>query len=96
MILQHHERLDGSGYPNGLVGDAILVGSRILAVADVISAMTEHRPYRPALGFDAAVAELEANSGRLYDPAIVHCCLRLFRDQRMPLKPATAGGPFVS
>ncbi len=96
MILQHHERLDGSGYPNGLVGDAILVGSRILAVADVISAMTEHRPYRPALGFDAAVAELEANSGRLYDPAIVNCCLRLFRDQRMPLKPATAGGPFVS
>ncbi|MGO9343929.1 MAG: HD domain-containing phosphohydrolase [Acidimicrobiales bacterium] len=96
MILQHHERLDGSGYPNGLVGDAILVGSRIVAVADVISAMTEHRPYRPALGFASAVSELENNSGRLYDPAIVDCCLRLFRDQQIPLKPDTAHGPFVS
>ena len=85
MIRQHHERLDGSGYPNGLVGDAILMGSRILTVADVVSAMSGHRPYRPALGLDVALAELEANSRRLYDPTVVDACLRLFRKQRLRL-----------
>jgi len=85
MILQHHERLDGSGYPNGLMGSAILTGSRILAVADVVSAMSEHRPYRPARGLDAALAELEVNSGRLYDPKVVDACAHLFREQRLQL-----------
>lgn len=80
MILQHHERLDGSGYPNGLKGSAILMGSRILAVADVISAMSAHRPYRPAKGVDSALIEIEVNRGLLYDPAVVDACLRLFRE----------------
>ncbi len=78
MILQHHERLDGSGYPRGLRGDDILLGSRIIAVADVISAMSAHRPYRPAVGLAAALAEVESNRGRLYDPRVVDACLHLF------------------
>ncbi len=79
MILQHHERLDGSGYPNGLTGPDILLGSRILAVADVISSMSEHRPYRPALGLSSALIELETNRGRLFDPEVVDAALRLVR-----------------
>ncbi len=79
MILQHHERLDGSGYPNGLAGSEILLGSRIISVADVISAMSAHRPYRPALGLGAALDELKANRNRLYDPDVVDTSLRLFQ-----------------
>jgi HD-GYP domain-containing protein (c-di-GMP phosphodiesterase class II) len=82
MILQRHERLDGSGYPYGLKGDAILVGARILAVADVVEAMIEHRPYRAALGPDAALAEIDAEKGTLYDPAAVDVCRALFREHR--------------
>ena len=67
MVLQHHERLDGSGYPNGVKAGDILLGSRIVAVADVVSAMSSHRPYRPALGLAVALDELQVNSGRLYD-----------------------------
>lgn len=78
-ILQHHERLDGSGYPRGLAADAIIVEARILAVADVTEAITAHRPYRPAVGLDAALAEIEAGKGRLYDPAAVDACIALFR-----------------
>ncbi len=78
-ILQHHERLDGSGYPDGIKGDAILVAARILAVADVVEAMSSHRPYRPALGNDAALEEIESKKGKLYDPRVVDACLRLFR-----------------
>jgi len=85
MILQHHERLDGSGYPSGLTGGDILIGSRILAVADVISAMAAHRPYRPALGIGPALAEIEAHRGDLFDPAAVDACLRLARAERLPL-----------
>jgi len=85
MILQHHERLDGSGYPNGLKGGAILIGSRIIAVADVVSAMSAHRPYRPAKGFAAALTEIEANRGLLYDPVVVDACLRLFRERDFQL-----------
>lgn len=85
MILQHHERLDGSGYPRGLAGDAILPGTLILSVADVVSAMSSHRPFRPALGRDAALAELEANRGRLYGPDAVDACLRLYRERQLPL-----------
>jgi PAS domain S-box-containing protein/putative nucleotidyltransferase with HDIG domain len=80
MILQHHERMDGSGYPNGLKAPDILLEARIIAVADVIEAMMSHRPYRAALGVDAAMREIEANRGTKYDPEVVHACLSLFRD----------------
>ncbi len=81
MILEHHERMDGSGYPNGSRGDALLRESRILAVADVVEAISSHRPYRPALGIGAALKEIEANRGVLYDPAVVDACRTLFRDK---------------
>ena len=80
-VLQHHERLDGSGYPHGLRGDAICMEARILAVADVVEAMASHRPYRPALGVEKALAEIEAQAGELFDPAVVASCLRLFREK---------------
>lgn len=81
MILQHHERIDGSGYPQGLKGDAIILEARILAVADVVEAITAHRPYRPALGIDIALEELEKNRETLYDPDVVDACLHLVRDK---------------
>ena len=80
-VLQHHERLDGSGYPRGLVAEAVIVEARILAVADVTEAIMAHRPYRPALGLDAALAEIESGKGRLYDPAAVDACIVLFRNK---------------
>ena len=80
-ILQHHERLDGSGYPNHLKGEAITMEGRILGVADVVDAMQSHRPYRPALGLEAALAEIEAGKGRLYDAAVVDACTVLFRQK---------------
>lgn len=79
MILQHHERLDGSGYPRGLSGGQILLEARIIAVADVVEAMSSHRPYRPALGIDAALEEIEKNRGIKYDGDVVDACLTLFR-----------------
>jgi putative two-component system response regulator len=88
MILQHHERLDGSGYPNGERGDAILIESRILAVADVVEAMASHRPYRPALGIDKALDEIRKGRGRLYDPDVVDICLRLFNENGYRLPPS--------
>jgi PAS domain S-box-containing protein/putative nucleotidyltransferase with HDIG domain len=81
IILQHHERLDGSGYPQGLTGGDILLEARILGVADVVEAMAHHRPYRPALGIEAALQELDRGKGTLYDPRVVDACLRLFREQ---------------
>ncbi|HQH01111.1 MAG TPA: HD-GYP domain-containing protein, partial [Smithellaceae bacterium] len=81
MIIEHHERMDGSGYPNGLTGDKILPESRILAVADVVEAMATHRPYRPSLGLEKALDEIAKNRGRLYDPEVVDACLRLFREK---------------
>ena len=81
FVLQHHERMDGSGYPNGLKGDDILLEARILAVADVVEAMSSHRPYRAGLGVVTALAEIEKNRGRLYDPAVVDATLRLFREK---------------
>lgn len=80
-VRQHHERLDGSGYPQGLRGEGILLEARILAVADVVEAMASHRPYREALGLEKALAEIETGKGRLYDPRVVDGCLRLFRDR---------------
>jgi HD-GYP domain-containing protein (c-di-GMP phosphodiesterase class II) len=82
MILQHHERLDGSGYPNGLGRDGdVILEARILAVADVVDAMVSHRPYRAAIGLEAALDEIERNRGVLYDEAVVDSCLRLFRER---------------
>ena len=83
---QHHERLDGSGYPNGLAGDQILLEAKILAVADVVDAMSSYRPYRPALGIDKALEEISQNSGVLYDTAIVDACLKLFRNDSYKLE----------
>ena len=82
MILQHHERLDGSGYPKGLKGEQILPEAKILAVADSVEAMVTHRPYRPGLGLEAALAEIESQRGSAYDADAVDACLRLFRQER--------------
>jgi PAS domain S-box-containing protein len=82
---QHHERLDGSGYPRGLRGDEILLEARILAVADVVESMSSHRPYRPALGLEAALAEIGTNAGRLYDKHIAEICVSIFRSERFAL-----------
>ncbi len=84
-VLQHHERLDGSGYPEGLKGSDILFEARILMVADVIEAMATHRPYRASLGLEAAIDEIRANKGRLYDPAVVDACVRLFTERGFTL-----------
>jgi PAS domain S-box-containing protein len=81
IAFQHHERLDGSGYPRGLKGEEILLEARILAVADVVEAMSSHRPYRPALGIEEALKEIESKKGKLYDPEVVDACLRLFKEK---------------
>lgn len=81
IVLEHHERLDGSGYPSGLKGDRILIESKILAVADVVEAIASHRPYRPSLGIEAALNEITENRATLYDPDSVHACVRLFHDK---------------
>ncbi|HVA53191.1 MAG TPA: HD domain-containing phosphohydrolase [Acidimicrobiales bacterium] len=80
MVLQHHERLDGSGYPDALKGDEVFMGSRIIAVADVLEAMSSHRPYRAAPGVEAAITEIQEGSGTLYDPDAVNTCVRLVRE----------------
>jgi putative nucleotidyltransferase with HDIG domain len=82
IVLQHHERMDGSGYPYGLSGEAILLEARILAVTDVVEAMASHRPYRPALGLDKALEEITKNEGKLYDPEVVDASLKLFKEKR--------------
>ncbi len=86
IVYQHHERMDGSGYPRGLSGDAILPAARIIGVADVVEAMASHRPYRPALGIDAALGEIESRKGTAYDPVVVDACTRLFREERVRLE----------
>jgi HD-GYP domain-containing protein (c-di-GMP phosphodiesterase class II) len=78
IALQHHERLDGSGYPNGLFADDIVLPARIVAVADVVEAMTNHRPYRSALGVERALAEIAAGAGTLFDADVVKACIELF------------------
>lgn len=96
IILQHHEKLDGSGYPQGLTGDAIRREARILAVADIIEAMASHRPYRPALGIDAALEEVGRCAGVSLDAEVVAACLRLFRDRGYALPPVDWGAPSVT
>lgn len=88
MIYQHHERMDGSGYPRNLKGDDILMEARVLAVADVVESMASHRPYRPALGIDVALEEIEKNRGILYDNTVADACLRLFREKGFQLEGA--------
>jgi HD-GYP domain-containing protein (c-di-GMP phosphodiesterase class II) len=79
IVHQHHERMDGSGYPKNLKGDEIIMEARILAVSDVVEAMSSHRPYRTALGIDAALEEISRNRGVLYDPKVADACLSLFK-----------------
>jgi len=81
VIVQHHERMDGSGYPAGLKDDDILLEARILAVADVVEAMSSHRPYRPAWGIDAALGEIIKNRGILYDTQVVDACMKVFKER---------------
>ncbi|MEI6310440.1 MAG: HD-GYP domain-containing protein [bacterium] len=85
MVLEHHERFDGSGYPQGLKGEAILLEARILAVADVVEAMASHRPYRPALGIEAALEEIRTKRGISFDPGVADACLTLFLEKGLTL-----------
>jgi len=86
IVYQHHERMDGSGYPRNLKGNEILIEARIMAVADVVESMASHRPYRPALGIDVALEEIETNRGTLYDNTVADACLRLFREKGFQLE----------
>jgi putative nucleotidyltransferase with HDIG domain len=86
IVLQHHERLNGSGYPAGLSKEAILPEARIISVADVVEAMASHRPYRTAVGLEAAMEEISKNSGILYDTEVVVVCIRLFRGKGFDLE----------
>jgi PAS domain S-box-containing protein len=88
IILEHHERLDGSGYPQGLAGDKILLEAKVLSVADVVEAMASHRPYRPALGIDKALEEIQSNSGRLYDENVVNACVRVIKNNKFEFSTA--------
>ncbi len=81
IVLQHHERLDGSGYPQALDHDQVLIEAKILAVADVVESMMSHRPYRASLGIDAALDEITNNKGKLYDVDVVEACIKVFRER---------------
>jgi HD-GYP domain-containing protein (c-di-GMP phosphodiesterase class II) len=85
IVYQHHERMDGSGYPRNLKGDEIIMEARIMAVADVVEAMAFHRPYRPGLGIEEALEEIEKNKGILYDATVADACLKLFREKNYKL-----------
>jgi response regulator RpfG family c-di-GMP phosphodiesterase len=85
VVYQHHERINGSGYPRGLKGEEILLEAKILAVADVVEAMASHRPYRPALGIEAALDEIKKNRGVLYDLQAADACLAVFRNGEFKL-----------
>ncbi len=85
IVLQHHERMDGSGYPNKLKGDSILMEARVIAVADVIEAMASHRPYRAAIGVNEAMLELCANKGTFYDSDVVDAAMRVYENNALPL-----------
>lgn len=81
IVLQHHERINGSGYPNNLKGDEILLEAKIIGVTDVVEAMSSFRPYRPALGIDKALQEIIQNKGTLYDLEVVDACIKLFKEK---------------
>ena len=85
IVYQHHERIDGSGYPQGLKDDEILIEARIIGVADVVEAMASHRPYRPALGIEKALEEIAAGKGSRYDPDVADACIRLFEQKAFSL-----------
>jgi HD-GYP domain-containing protein (c-di-GMP phosphodiesterase class II) len=85
IVREHHERLDGSGYPLGLKGDAILPEARVMAVADMVEAMASHRPYRPAIKLNIVLQQLEKEAGRLLDAEVVRACATLFREKRLVL-----------
>jgi putative nucleotidyltransferase with HDIG domain len=89
IVYQHHERIDGSGYPRNLKGDEIMIEARILMVADVVEAMESHRPYRAGLGIQAALNEIEKNRGIFYDATVADACLRLFREKGFKLEGAS-------
>jgi HD-GYP domain-containing protein (c-di-GMP phosphodiesterase class II) len=88
IVHQHHERIDGSGYPLGLKGKEMLLEAKIIGVADVVEAMASHRPYRPALGIEMSLSELEKNCGRFFDSNVVDACLKLFREDGYDLPDA--------
>lgn len=88
IVLQHHERIDGSGYPQGLKKDTTLLEARIVAVADVVEAMSSHRPYRPALGIEKALEEIAQNKDILYDSQVVNACLKLFIKKKFKFEPS--------
>lgn len=96
MVWQHHELLDGSGYPRGLRGAAIITEARIITVADVVEAMSCHRPYRPGLGIEAALAEITARRGQFYDERVVDACVRLFTEKREMFEEAWLGQDFCT
>jgi putative two-component system response regulator len=96
IVLQHHERMDGSGYPNGLAGKAIMMEARILSVSDVFETIGSHRPYRPSLGLKKALGELTGNSGTLYDPKVVAACLDLVQSNRFQFKSAKGAAELVT
>jgi len=85
IVLQHHERLDGSGYPRGLAGEDVLMAARIIGVADVVETMASHRPYRPSMGIDKALEEITQNRGVLYEPLVVDACLKIFNNKEFQL-----------
>jgi len=91
IVLQHHERMNGSGYPHGLSGEDILLEARVLGVADVVEAMASHRPYRPALGIDKALEEISKNRGTLYDPQVVDACVKLFTQKEFKFERNSKG-----
>jgi len=91
IVLQHHERMNGSGYPHGVSGKDILLGARILGVADVVEAMSSHRPYRPALGIDKALEEISKNKDTLYDPQVADACVKLFTQKEFKFERNSKG-----
>jgi HD-GYP domain-containing protein (c-di-GMP phosphodiesterase class II) len=86
IVYQHHERFDGSGYPRGLQGEELLLEARILAASDVVEAIASHRPYRPGLGMDVALRELQEGRGTRYDSKVVDACLGLLTSGRFAFK----------
>ena len=84
-VLQHHERMDGSGYPQGLSGEEICLEARIMGVANVVETILSHRPYRPALGTEKALEEITQNKSILYDPEVVDACVKLFIEKEFKL-----------